>query len=412
VYWTAAAVRNPRWKGFLSYFSGAMAFFGWIFACCGGAVLAAQFITALGVLVEDTYSPSKWQIYLLVIAAFLVAILFNTILIQALPAITSFMIVFLNVAAIFIFITLLAKTNPKASAKTAFLDVRNETGWDSDGVVFFLCIMPGILTICLFDTAAHMAEELPQPERQVPIVMLANAGLAVFPALIMVIALIFCTTHPENLTAPLAGHPILQICWDAWPNKGYIIAICLIYWATSLNALTSMLAGCSRLIWSFTKLGCLPCKTWFSHVHPTLHVPTNAVYFSAVLAILISLLVFGPTTVLNGLLGSATLCFSVSYALPIGMTLVNRDRLPAQRYCNIGVLGTAVNTLVLFWIAIAVTFASFPTYLPVTSDTMNWALCFFGIVLALSLGNRVLVRNTYQPPRRILVRGLDRPDCQ
>jgi amino acid transporter len=410
VYWTAAAVKNPRWKELLSYFSGAMAFFGWIFACGGGAVLAAQLITAVGVLVNEVYSPSKWQIYLLVIAAFLVAVLFNTILIQTLPAITSFMIVFLNVAAICIFITLLAKKHPKASAETAFLDVLNETGWDPDGVVFFLCIMPGILTICLFDTAAHMADELLQPERQVPIVMLANAGLAVFSALIMVIALILCITHPKNLTAPLAGHPILQICWDAWPNRGYIIVICLIYWATSLNALTSMLTGCSRLIWSFTKLGCLPCKMWFSKVHPTLQVPTNAVYFSAVLAILFSHLVFGPTTVLNGLFGSATLCFSISYALPIGLTLASRERLPVQRYCNLGMFGTAVNILALLWIVISMTFASFPTYLPVTSETMNWAPCFFGIVLALSLGNWVLVRTTYKPPRGILVGGLDRPD--
>ncbi|KAL2783371.1 hypothetical protein BJX66DRAFT_344998 [Aspergillus keveii] len=59
VYWTAAAVENPRWKGFLSYFSGAMTFFGWIFACGGGAVLAAQFITALGILVNEAYSPSR-----------------------------------------------------------------------------------------------------------------------------------------------------------------------------------------------------------------------------------------------------------------------------------------------------------------------------------------------------------------
>jgi hypothetical protein len=375
VYWTAAAVRNSRWKGFLSYFSG---------------------------------NPPRWQIYLLVIAVSLFAVLFNTTLIRALPAITSFMVIFLNAAALFIFITLLAKTHPKASPRTAFLNVRNETGWDSNVVVFSLCIMPGVLTICLFDTAAHMAEELPQPERHGPIVMLANAGLAVVSALIMVIALIFSTTHPENLTTPLAGHPMLQTCWDAWPNKGFVIAICLIYWATSLNALTSMLAGCSRLIWYFTKLGSLPCKAWFSHVCPTLHVPTNAVYFSAVLAILLSLLVFGLTTVLNGLFGSATLCFSLSYALPISLILVERARSPAQRYCNIGAFGTVVNTLALIWIVIAMTFASFPTYLPVTSETMNWAPCFFGIVLALSLGNWVLVRDSYQPPKGFLVPGLIR----
>jgi uncharacterized membrane protein len=143
-------------------------------------------------------------------------------------------------------------------------------------------------------------------------------------------------------------------------------------------------------------------------VCPTLHVPTNAVYFSAVLAILLSLLVFGLTTVLNGLFGSATLCFSLSYALPISLTLVECARSPAQRYCNIGAFGTVVNTLALIWIVIAMTFASFPTYLPVTSETMNWAPCFFGIVLALSLGNWVLVRDSYQPPKGFLVPGLIR----
>jgi hypothetical protein len=73
--------------------------------------------------------------------------------------------------------------------------------------------------------------------------------------------------------------------------------------------------------------------------------------------------------------------------------------------------GTAVNDLALIWIIIAMTFASFPTYLPVTLETMNWAPCFFGIVFAVSLANWVLVRTSYEPPRGILVGGLDRPDC-
>jgi hypothetical protein len=71
------------------------------------------------------------------------------------------------------------------------------------------------------------------------------------------------------------------------------------------------------------------------------------VFFSVFLAILFSLLVFGPATVLNGLFGSATLCFSISYALPIGLTAGKLARLPVQRYCNRGVFGTAVNALAL-----------------------------------------------------------------
>ncbi|KAL3452681.1 amino acid permease-domain-containing protein [Aspergillus insuetus] len=373
VYWTAAVANSPRWKGFLSYLNGAMEFFGWIFACGGGAVPTAQFITSLGVLVNETHRASTWKIYLLVIAASLCAVLFNIILIQSLPALPTFMIVFLNAAALFIFISLLANTHPKASAKSSFLDVLSETGWDSDRVVFFLCIMPGILTICLFDTAAHMAEELPHPERQVPIVMLANADLAVFSALIMVIALIFCTTPPENLTAPLAGHPILQICWDAWPNKGFviticiIITICLIYWATSLNALTSMLTGCSphqrSVFLHGPRHSILAPRLWPDYSAKPLVWERDALLFDTI---------------------RSSNC----------LTLASQERLPAQRYCKLGVFGMIVNTLALLWIFIAMTFASFPIYLHVTLDTMNWAPFFLGIVLALSLGNWVLARDS------------------
>lgn len=182
----------------------------WVDLCCGGAaVLTSESLTALGVLVNETYIATIWQHYLIVIGVLLFAVLFNTVLIRALPAITTFMVVFLNAAALFIFLTLVIKTNPKASARTAFVDVINETGWESEGVVFFLATLPGLLTISLFDTAAHMAGELPQPERQVPIVMLVNAGLSAISALVMVIGLIFCTTHPENLVEPckFALHP-------------------------------------------------------------------------------------------------------------------------------------------------------------------------------------------------------------
>ncbi|KAL4971422.1 amino acid/polyamine transporter I [Aspergillus desertorum] len=408
VYWTAA-VSSPKWARFLSYFSGALTSFGWIFACGGAAVLTSEFLTALGVLVNETYRATTWQHYLIVIGVLLFAVLFNTVLIRTLPAITTFMVVFLNAAALFIFLTLMIKTNPKASARTAFVDVINETGWESDGVVFFLATLPGLLTISLFDTAAHMAGELPQPERQVPIVMLVNAGLSAISALVMVIGLIFCTTHPENLVEPLAGLPILQICWDAWQNKGYVIVVCLIYWVMTLNGLATMLTGCSRLIWSFTELGSVPFRDWLSYVHPGLQVPTNAVYFSSVLAALFSLLVFGPATVLNGLFGSAVLCFSVSYALPIGLTMVNRAKLPAHRYFNLGGLGLPVNAVALGWICIILVFSSFPIYMPVTSETMNWAPCFFGIVAVLSLANWVFVRKTYRPPKGMLLENADSP---
>ncbi|KAJ5378201.1 amino acid transporter [Penicillium cataractarum] len=116
IYWTAI-LSPPQYARFLSYLNGAMTTFGWIFASAGTAVFAADFIASFGQLVSDTYEPTSWQIFLLVITVLIVAFILNTLLIT-----------------LFICIALLATVHPKASAKSAFMDVVNETGWSSDGL--------------------------------------------------------------------------------------------------------------------------------------------------------------------------------------------------------------------------------------------------------------------------------------
>jgi amino acid transporter len=379
-----------------------MTIFGWVFASAGTAVFAAEFFVSFSQLVSDTYEPTSGQIFLLVIAALIVAFILNTLLVNIVPNLTAFMVVFLNIAALFICITLLAVVHPKASAKTAFIDVVNATGWSSDGLVFFLGLLPGMMTVCLFDTAAHMAEELPQPERQVPIVMLANAILSATGSLIMVTSLIFCTTHPENLLQPLAGMPILQICWDALPSKAFVIVVCLIYWAMSLNGLISIITGCSRVVWSFAKVGGLPLENLLSAVNGRFQTPFNAVLASCMACGAFSLLCFAPLTVLNGLFGASVVCFTTSYAMPTCLLLANRRNLPSNRYFNLRAAGPVVNVVAICWMIISALFVCFPQYMPVTMDTMNWAPVIFGLVLSISLANWFRAKATYRCPQGLL----------
>jgi amino acid transporter len=375
-----------------------MTTFGWIFASAGTAVFAAEFFASFGQLVSDTYEPSSWQIFLIVIAVLIVAFILNTLLISMVPNLTAFMVVFLNIAAIFICITLLATVKPKASAKTAFIDVVNETGWSSDGLVFFLGLLPGMMTVCLFDTAAHMAGELPQPQRQVPIVMLSNAILSAIGSLIMVLSLIFCTTHPENLLQPFAGMPILQICWDALPSKAFVIVVCLVYMTMTLNGLVSIITGCSRVVWSFAKMGGLPFENLLSAVNDRFQTPFNAVLASCGACALFSTLCFAPLTVLNGLFGASVVCFTTSYTMPTCLRLSNSQHLPSNRYFNLGTAGPVINIIAISWMIISALFVCFPQYVPVTLDTMNWAPVIFGIVLSIVFANWLRVRDNFRCP--------------
>ncbi|KAI1390870.1 amino acid/polyamine transporter I [Hypoxylon trugodes] len=340
IYW-AFALAPPRMSRFLSYFNGTWTVFGWIFATAASAIFAADFIIAFAMIVSPDYIPHSWHVYILAVAVICIGFILNTALIAIFPFITSFMIIFL-------FTALLVKTAAKASAQTTFVDVINETGWDSDGVVFLISLIPGLLTISLFDTAIHLAEEMPDPARQVPIVMLGNVLLSAVGGLTMVVALIFCTTHPENLLEPLGGQAILQICWDAWPSLGFCIATSVLFVANYMNGMTTIVTASSRVPWTFARAGGLPFKGWLSHVDHRLHVPLNAVLTVCIVTAVVDLLEFGPSTVLNGLFGAAGICFAMSYAMPIALLLIRgRGGLSNRRYLNLGGFGVPLNFIAL-----------------------------------------------------------------
>ena len=382
-----------------------MSIFGWIFAAAATFVYTGDWIAVALALIKPTWTPQHYQILLIIFASAAVCTLLNTIFLKAYEWSVKIALVVINIGALFIFISLLAKA-PKADAHTAFIEVSNYTGWSSNGLVFLFALLPGILTISLFDAAAHLADEMPQPERQVPIVMVSTALLNGTAGLLMVIAIIFCTTKPENLLQPLGGFAILQIAYDAWPSLGFLIAISFIYIFMQFNGSTGIILGCSRLIWAFAETGGMFAHRFHTKVNSK-QVPVGSVITTVILTCLASILLLGPTTVLNGLFGASIVCVVVSYTLPIGFVLFNgRSRLPANRYWNLGKAGPFVNFVAIIWAWLAAIVNCIPQYLPVTKETFNWAPVFFGITVVLVMANWLFVRKRYQVPKGLYIERL------
>jgi len=364
-------------------------------------------MAAMGIIITPDFIPHEYQVFLVAFANIVLAWVFNLIGIKWLPHLNKFMVFFLNASAFFIFVVLLAKANPKASAYDALIKVVNKTGWSSDGFVFLLGFLPGMLTVCLPDASAHMAEEVPRPERAVPLVMFATSVLNALSGFIMCIALVFCTVAPENLAAPLGGMPIFQIAKDAWNNFGWIIAVGVIMVIVPLNGTISIMTGGSRLLWSFAKHNGIAGGQFIGRTNETLQVPVNAVLATGSLATLLSLLVFGPSTVLNGIFGCSKLTNGISYFIPILlMARKNRKELPEGRYFNLGKYGPFINILGLCWLVLSLTGVSLPTYYPVTTSNMNWSTTVFAGLFLLAIGNWFIVRDSYKVPRPLHVEAL------
>uniref|UniRef100_A0A8H7N6H3 Uncharacterized protein n=1 Tax=Bionectria ochroleuca TaxID=29856 RepID=A0A8H7N6H3_BIOOC len=377
VFW-AGSLGPPKLARFASYFVGALTFFGWTLGVAGTCVFTGEYIAAFANLVVPTYLAKSYHVFLISTANAVLAIVINVLAVKLLHGLNKTMIVLFNAAAFYIFVVLLVKAQPKVSAYDALVKVVNETGWSSNGFV----------------------EEIPQPQRNVPIVMFFTACLNAITGFVMVIALAFCTVAPENLMEPLAGVPILQIAKDTWDNHGWVITVAIIMLLVPLNGAIAITTGGSRLLWAFAKCGGILGGRRLGNTNVKLQVPANAVCATAILALLLSLLLFGPTTVLNGIFGSLGICMAVSYFLPIlFMLLTDRKTFDERRHFNLGKWGRLINIAALVWLVVTVVSLSLPLYSPVTMGNMNWAgVVFLGLVVLL-MGNWVAVKDSYTIPK-------------
>ncbi|KAL6241632.1 hypothetical protein RBB50_011413 [Rhinocladiella similis] len=405
IFWTARLAPSSVARA-LSYFNGAFTVMAWVFWTAGTYLFAAELVFAFVQICGGVWGEKSFQVFLLYVAFALFSLFMNTVGFKLLPFLSKVMIGYINIGALFVFITLLVRSHPKPSARHVFVDVVNETGWPSDGLVFFLSLLPGVSAINGFDSAAHLAEELPHPAQQVPQVMIGTVLLCGLSGLPMLIAMLFSITKPENLLT--ASQPAFQLFYDSFDSMPLTVIAGVLYLGLFTFASGTILTTSSRVWWSFARSGALPLSQWQGKVSDRWTLPLNAIYVVAALSVLIGLLILGPSTVLTGIIGSAAICFYISYAMPIVCLLIRgRQGLPKRRYFNLGRAGPVINLVSVAWGLLVSVFLCFPTWYPVTSTLMNYAVGVVAVGLLIFAINWVLhARKQYQIPLALYVEEL------
>ncbi|KAK5064839.1 hypothetical protein LTR84_000673 [Exophiala bonariae] len=381
IFWTSRLAPRAFARP-LSYFTGAFTMMAWTFWTSATFLFTAQLVLAFVQVCGSTWDQKGYQVFLLYVACSIYAFFINTWGFKFMPFMSKFMLGYINLGALFILIALLVRATPKPSPRQVFVDINNETGWSSNGMVFFLALLPGLTALNGFDSAAHMADEVPHPAKQIPQVMIGLVLLCGFAGLPMVIALLFSITEPANLL--ISTQPIFTLFHDSMRSQPLAIIACVIYLGLFFFACGSIVTTLSRVWWSFSQLGSLPWAKWQGHLNPGWLLPVNSIIVVSILQFLIGLLIFGPTTVLYGITGSAAICFFFSYMIPIVCLLVKgRKSLPKKRYFNLGRLGPIINIISVAWAMLVTVFLCFPTSYPVTASSMNYASAVVAVGLFL-----------------------------
>lgn len=288
---------------------------------------------------------------------------------KVLPTVATTTLYISLISFVVILITVPAAAPTHGSAEFVFAHFVNSTGWPSDGIAFLVgLINPNWIFACL-DSATHLAEEVAQPERSIPIAILCTVLIGFLTSWTYCISMFFSLNNLDEILNTPTGVPILALYYQALQNKAGAIVLETLLFVTGIGCQIACHTWQSRLCWSFARDRGLPMSSFLSQVHPTLDVPLNAHSVSCFIVGLLGLLYLGSSTAFNSMVTACIVLLYASYVVPIVCLLWRgRDNLKHGPFW-LGRLGLVCNIVVLAWTLFCLVIYSFPSVYPVTTGS-------------------------------------------
>lgn len=382
-YWVKV-LSPPKYSQFLEYLVGWLTISVYWFITTGNTLYLAETTVGWVEATRPGFTVTQWQIYLASVAwAVLLAAVNLPGLFKLLPHMMTAGVVLINCSWIFIAVSLLARVHPKNSAQQVFVDVVNESGWSSNGVVFFLALLPGLLSVSGFDAVTHITDEVPNPKKEIPQVILGSTGLSAVTGFAMVVVYAFCAVHPDVLLEPYAHQPIINVFQDGLRSDALFHIAMTAYLVTMFIASVAAMTSWNRLYWSFSRANGLPFSRFTAKLSGKDHLPINALIVNFVMVVALGAIGVGSLTALNAIFGSSAICALSSFALSLFLAIRRgRGFLDPGRWLNLGSAGLPMQCVALTWTVFVCVWLCFPLYLPVTPEYMNWTVVILtGIIL-------------------------------
>ncbi|EAT90576.2 hypothetical protein SNOG_02364 [Parastagonospora nodorum SN15] len=384
VYYQTFMLAPPSYRRIASWICG------WAFVVGNITItLAVNFATALflGACINvfesapgvGIFEGTNWQVYLIFLAITLLCNLVSALGNRWLPWLDTFAIfwTFAGVLAIIVSILAIAK-NGRHNAKYVFTEFDpSNSGW-----------VPG-----------WMCEEVEHPATQVPKALVGTVALNTVMGLVFLIPLVFVLPNQADLYGLLSGQPVPTIIKEAVGSSGGAIGLLIPLLVLGLICGIGCTTAASRATWAFSRDGAIPGFKWWRVVNVKLDVPLNAMMLSMAVQLILGLIYFGAPVAFNAFSGVGVICLTLSYAMPILISLARGRSQVKDGAFHLGALGTFCNVVALAWSALAIPLFSMPTVLPVTAQSMNYAsVVFAGFFVIATLWYYAWGRKNYEGP--------------
>ena len=136
----------------------------------------SELLVQMYALYHPDYTIQPWNTFIALVCITWLCIAATIFFNKYLPYLQHFGLFMVVVGGIVTIIVIASMPKSRASNSFVWSDFENQTGW-SGGVAFLTGVLNGAFTIGTPDSVTHMAEELPNPKRDLPRAIAAQVGL-------------------------------------------------------------------------------------------------------------------------------------------------------------------------------------------------------------------------------------------
>ena len=383
-YWTAR-LASPKYAPLLSMLTGYANCMSWICACASVASTNALQIFGFVVIQYPDFDIKRWMLYCLFLFFMIAGMLFTMFLYPIVPVINKWLIYWSQIAMLISMIIMLVRSRGQfASTHFVWAEYINNTGW-GNVMCFITGLINGAFAYGHLDCSVHLAEEATNPERNIPIAILAQMGVSFPQGFLFSIVLFYCIKDLDKILKSTV--PVAELFLQAAGGKGGAIVLQLMVVSILVCVNLEVQTTATRMVWSFSRDGAFPGSKWLSQVHPKLLVPVNAQLVVNCIVFLLGFLYLFAGAAYSALVGSSFILAYTAYLIPIAALVARGRKFEKPGPFHMRRYGMIVNLASIGWLVFAIVLWQFPFFLPVIGHVqanMNWTVVVVGGIMILA----------------------------
>ncbi|KAK2775097.1 hypothetical protein FQN53_003312 [Emmonsiellopsis sp. PD_33] len=385
-YYWAFQLAPEKYRTLVSFLNGWV----WLIAnwtvCLASHFGITSFLFATVAIYFPEFEASPWQQLLVLFGILLLSFLSSTFGNRLLPHVDTFAALFcaVSILATLIGVSIKAGVGRHSVRDTLLYYDNTISGWGNFS--FFIGLLPSAWAYSSIGMISSMAEECDNPTVKLPKAMSLIVPVSAVTGVCFILPL--CATMPpwrELIDAPY-GQALPSVYVKVMDSKdaGFVLTL-LILILTALSCV-SVLTAVSRVTWAFARDRALPFSRVFSQVNSKTGTPVYATALAATIMGLLGIINLGSSAAFTAFISVGVMGLALSYAVPIAISLwFKRKEVEQARWSCGKKLGTFVNLVSLAWVALELVLFSMPSTLPVTPESMNYAIVVLTGFMSLSI---------------------------